>query len=85
MDESKTYVRVDPHGVYRVGGTRVMLDSIVAAFHLRSLAGDDSAAVSRTKPGSGVWKHRVLSGEYGRGGRLSQTAGCGMGQGASPL
>ena len=33
MNESKSYVRVDPHGVYRVGDTRVMLDSVVAAFH----------------------------------------------------
>src|SRR5260370_41441200 len=31
--ESKNYVRVDPHGVCRVGETRVMLDSVVAAFH----------------------------------------------------
>lgn len=28
----KTYVRVDEHGVMRVGDTRVMLDSIVAGF-----------------------------------------------------
>jgi uncharacterized protein (DUF433 family) len=28
----KTYVRIDEHGVMRVGDTRVMLDSIVAAF-----------------------------------------------------
>jgi len=28
----KTYVRVDEHGVMRVGSTRVMLDSVVAAF-----------------------------------------------------
>ena len=27
------YIRYDEHGVKRVGGTRVMLDSIVAAFH----------------------------------------------------
>jgi uncharacterized protein (DUF433 family) len=30
--EAKTYVRLDPVGVYRVGDTRVMLDSVVAAF-----------------------------------------------------
>jgi uncharacterized protein (DUF433 family) len=34
MHPAKTYVRQDEHGVFRVGGTRVMLDSIVAAFHL---------------------------------------------------
>ena len=28
----KSYVRVDEHGVMRVGNTRVMLDSIVAGF-----------------------------------------------------
>lgn len=28
----KTYVRLDEHGVYRVGDTRVMLDGIVYAF-----------------------------------------------------
>ncbi len=28
----KRYVRVDEHGVMRVGNTRVMLDSIVAGF-----------------------------------------------------
>ena len=33
MSESKSYVHVDPHGVYRAGNTRVMLDSVVAAFH----------------------------------------------------
>ncbi len=33
MSEAKSYVRVDEHGVYRVGATRVMLDSVVAAFH----------------------------------------------------
>jgi uncharacterized protein (DUF433 family) len=30
--EEKEYVRVDEHGVYRVGATRVMLDSVAAAF-----------------------------------------------------
>ncbi len=33
MSQEKSYVRLDPHGVYRVGETRVMLDSVVAAFH----------------------------------------------------
>src|SRR5262249_46368541 len=33
MSQSKSYVRVDEHGVYRVADTRVMLDSVVAAFH----------------------------------------------------
>ena len=32
MQESKADVRVDSHGVYRVAGTRVMLDSVIAAF-----------------------------------------------------
>jgi uncharacterized protein (DUF433 family) len=32
MSEVKTYVRVDEHGVMRVGDSRVMLDSIVAGF-----------------------------------------------------
>lgn len=31
-NESKIYVRLDENGTYRVGATRVMLDSIVAAF-----------------------------------------------------
>ena len=33
MQTEKTYVRQDEHGVLRVGNTRVMLDSVVAAFH----------------------------------------------------
>ena len=33
MPEAKTYVRCDEHGVLRVGSTRVMLDSVLAAFH----------------------------------------------------
>ena len=33
MSTSKTYVRQDEQGVLRVGDTRVMLDSVVAAFH----------------------------------------------------
>ncbi len=32
MNEIGTYVRTDDHGVLRVGGTHVMLDSVVAAF-----------------------------------------------------
>ena len=32
MSEDTVYVRVDENGVYRVGTTRVMLDSVVAAF-----------------------------------------------------
>jgi uncharacterized protein (DUF433 family) len=32
MSEERSYVRVDENGVLRVGATRVMLDSIVAAF-----------------------------------------------------
>src|SRR5579862_8114929 len=33
MSHDNTYVRADENGVYRVGKTRVMLDSVVAAFH----------------------------------------------------
>ena len=33
MNQEKAYVRVDDSGVYRVGNTRVMLDSVVAAFN----------------------------------------------------
>ena len=33
MPEIKAYVRVDSHGVYRIADTRVMLDSVIAAFH----------------------------------------------------
>ena len=33
MNQAKRYVRLDEHGVYRVGDTRVMLDAVVAAFH----------------------------------------------------
>ena|SRR5580765_8101893 len=33
MTQSKSYVGVDEHGVYRVAGSKVMLDSVVAAFH----------------------------------------------------
>jgi uncharacterized protein (DUF433 family) len=32
MGESKSYVQMDEAGVLRVGGTRVMLDAVVAAF-----------------------------------------------------
>lgn len=32
MDTTKTYIRLDDAGVYRVGDTRVMFDSVVAAF-----------------------------------------------------
>ena len=32
MTEQKSYVRVNEHGVMRVGETRVMLDSVVASF-----------------------------------------------------
>jgi uncharacterized protein (DUF433 family) len=32
MSEGKAYVRVDENGVLRVGGSRVMLDSVLAAF-----------------------------------------------------
>jgi len=32
MPSDKSYTRVDEHGVIRVGQTRVMLDSVIAAF-----------------------------------------------------
>jgi uncharacterized protein (DUF433 family) len=34
MDNSKSYVRTDESGVYRVGRTRVSLDSVVIGFQL---------------------------------------------------
>jgi hypothetical protein len=34
MTEERSYIRVDENGVYRVGTSRVMLDSVVAGFHL---------------------------------------------------
>jgi uncharacterized protein (DUF433 family) len=33
MNEDREYVRKDENGVFRVGDTRVMLDSVIAAFH----------------------------------------------------
>jgi uncharacterized protein (DUF433 family) len=33
VSTTKPYVREDEHGILRVGETRVMLDSVVAAFH----------------------------------------------------
>ena len=32
MDEHQSYVQADQHGVMRVAGTHVMLDSVLAAF-----------------------------------------------------
>jgi uncharacterized protein (DUF433 family) len=32
MNSELPYVRLDESGVYRVGGTRVMFDSVLAAF-----------------------------------------------------
>jgi uncharacterized protein (DUF433 family) len=32
MNQAKSYVRVDEHGVMRIGNSRVMLDSVVLAF-----------------------------------------------------
>ena len=32
LSEEKSYVRLDEHGVLRVGTSRVMLDSVIAAF-----------------------------------------------------
>ncbi len=33
MSQTKSYVTLDEYGVYRVGDTKVMVDSVVAAFH----------------------------------------------------
>jgi uncharacterized protein (DUF433 family) len=33
MSQGRSYVCLDEHGVYRVVDTRVMLDSVIAAFH----------------------------------------------------
>jgi uncharacterized protein (DUF433 family) len=38
MQPARNYVREAEHGVLRVGDTRVMLDSVVAAFHLGQFA-----------------------------------------------
>ncbi len=32
MDESKSYIGTDEHGVKRVGGTRISLDSVIIGF-----------------------------------------------------
>jgi len=41
-----SYVRVDEHGVYRVGDTRVMLDSVIWAFR----KGDSPASIQEQYP-----------------------------------
>jgi uncharacterized protein (DUF433 family) len=33
MSPTKSYIRQDEHGVLRVGATRVMLDSVIAAYY----------------------------------------------------
>src|SRR5947199_8621789 len=33
MSDESVYVRQDENGVFRIGNTRVMLDSVVAGFH----------------------------------------------------
>jgi uncharacterized protein (DUF433 family) len=33
MERTKRYTRLDEHGVWRVGQTHVMLDSVLAGFH----------------------------------------------------
>jgi uncharacterized protein (DUF433 family) len=47
MQAAKTYVRQDEHGVLRIGETRVMLDSVVAAFHL----GHSAETITQQYPG----------------------------------
>ena len=46
MSQTKSYVRIDEHGVYRVGGTRVMLDSVLAAFR----QGDSPETIQQQYP-----------------------------------
>jgi uncharacterized protein (DUF433 family) len=44
--ESKPYVRIDEHGVYRIGNKRAMLDSVVFGFQ----AGDSPEEIRRQYP-----------------------------------
>lgn len=47
MSEAKTYVRVDQHGVMRIGPTRISLDSVVIAFQ----QGDSPETIQQNYPG----------------------------------
>lgn len=55
MSQPKSYVRVDEHGVYRVGDTRVMLDSVIAGFR----QGDSPETIQQQYPAL------TLEGVYG--------------------
>ena len=46
MENSKSYVRVDEHGVMRVGNTRVMLEGIIAGYE----DGDSPEAIRQSYP-----------------------------------
>jgi uncharacterized protein (DUF433 family) len=46
MNEEKNYVRIDENGVYRVGNSRVMLDSVVSAFR----AGHSAETIKQQYP-----------------------------------
>lgn len=46
MAETKTYISVDEHGVRRVGGTRISLDSVAIAFQ----QGDSPEEIQRNFP-----------------------------------
>jgi len=67
MSES-IYIHDDEHGVKRAGRTRVMLDSVIAAFHQRAFRGNDSAAVSRADVGRSLRNDYLLPGQQGGGG-----------------
>ena len=47
---SKIYVRLDPGGAYKVGDTRVSLDSVVYAY----LEGGSAESVEQSYPGLGM-------------------------------
>jgi uncharacterized protein (DUF433 family) len=46
MAPAKTYIQTEENGVYRVSATRVMPDSVVAAFH----AGHSAETIRRQYP-----------------------------------
>lgn len=50
MSEAEKYVRVDEHGVMRVGKTRVMLDSVIAGFE----QGDSAESIHQQYPSLGL-------------------------------
>jgi uncharacterized protein (DUF433 family) len=46
MAETKSYISIDEHGVRRVGGTRISLDSVVIAFQ----QGESAEEIQRNFP-----------------------------------